>query len=68
MYICNCNALNDIQVRAAISAGARQWREVHAYYGFKPQCGSCGNEISSLINSADSITELMSFEPAEANA
>lgn len=50
MYICICNGINDRQVKAAIAAGAQKWSDVHAYYGYKPECGGCGVEISEFIS------------------
>lgn len=45
MYVCNCHGINERQVKAAINAGATRWKDVHAHYGCKPQCGSCQCEI-----------------------
>ena len=32
MYICNCNGINERQVKAAIQAGANRWQDVHTYF------------------------------------
>lgn len=60
MYVCNCNGLNERQVKAAIEAGARNWMEVHLYHGSRPQCGKCGMEISDRLKKC----EAPCFEPA----
>jgi bacterioferritin-associated ferredoxin len=49
MIICNCNALTESHVKAAVDAGARRWSGVHAYHGCEVQCGSCGVEITDCI-------------------
>ena len=50
MYICNCNGLTERQVEEAIAAGAKKWRDVHAFHGCSPQCGGCGVEIADYIS------------------
>lgn len=50
MYVCSCNGITERQVKAAIEQGAKNWSDVHAFYGREPQCGSCGYEISKIIN------------------
>lgn len=59
MYVCNCNALNEKQVKSAVDAGATKWTDVHEFHGCAPQCGSCGPEISEIIYPAkkDSATD-----------
>ena len=49
MYICICNAMTDRQVGAAIEAGATNWKAVHAYHGYSPNCGKCECEILEKI-------------------
>ena len=51
MYICNCNGITERQVKAAVRAGARRWKDVHAHHGCQPRCGKCQCEI------VESITE-----------
>ena len=63
MIICNCNALNERQVNAAISSGISGWREVHDYHGHEPSCGQCRCEISELI----SLFRRDSIEPSSAS-
>lgn len=68
MYICNCNALNDRQIQAAIDAGVKNWMDVHAYHGVVPQCGSCGSEISAMLNPEKKERESPLFTDAMVNA
>lgn len=49
MYICICNRITDRQVKAAVRAGAKGWKDVHAHHGCKPNCGKCQCEIIEAI-------------------
>ena len=49
MFVCNCNGINEKSVRKAVSNGASDWREVHAYYGCSPSCGKCECEMKIAI-------------------
>lgn len=53
MIVCNCNGINERKVQAAIDAGATRWKDVHAHYGCKPQCGQCQCEIVEAIAARD---------------
>ena len=50
MFICICNAITDREVRAAIDAGASDWREVHSYHCHEPNCGKCEADILDQIS------------------
>ena len=50
MYICICNAITGREVRAAIAAGATDWREVHSHHGHEPNCGKCECDILDCIS------------------
>ena len=50
MYICICNAITDREVRAAIDAGATNWREIHSHHGHEPNCGKCECDILDCIS------------------
>ena len=52
MYVCTCNGITERQVKAAVDQGAKNWADVHALCGREPQCGSCGFEMSKIINPA----------------
>ena len=58
MYICNCNGINDRQVKAAIDAGATCWEDVHTHFGFIPQCGKCQFEIIEALSSRQLLSNL----------
>ena len=49
MYVCICNSITDRQVKTAIEAGAEGWKDVHAHYGCKPNCGKCQCEMVEVI-------------------
>ena len=54
MYVCNCNAITERDLAAAIKEGASHWRDVHAHFKHTPCCGMCQNEITETINSRKS--------------
>jgi len=56
MYVCVCNVITDRQVSAAIDSGVRDWKEVHAFYGYVPNCGQCECEIQDQIIRQHSVT------------
>ena len=49
MYICNCNALTDKQIAAAVAAGAIRPRDVYAVCGCKAECGCCTATILAMV-------------------
>jgi len=49
MIVCNCNGISEREVTVAVSNGATQWDDVHAYYEREPCCGKCECEISDAI-------------------
>ncbi len=57
MYICNCNAINERQVKVAIAAGATCWEDVHSHFGFIPQCGKCQFEIINFFSERPTIDQ-----------
>ena len=52
MYICICNALTDTQVTRAIENGCRQPKDVYKACGTQPQCGSCMETMSNMLDRA----------------
>ena len=52
MYVCICNALTDTQVTRAIENGCRQSNDVYKAYGTQPQCGSCMETMSNMLDRA----------------
>jgi bacterioferritin-associated ferredoxin len=48
VYICNCNALTDKQIAAAVAAGAERPRDVYAACGCQAQCGCCTSTILAM--------------------
>lgn len=49
MIICVCNRISSSQISQAIEDGAACWKEVHAYHGHEPNCGSCECHINDTI-------------------
>ena len=45
----NCNSITDRQVKVALEAGIDNWRDVHAHFGSKPNCGQCQCEIVNIL-------------------
>ena len=57
MYICNCNGINERQVKVAVDAGATCWEDVHSHFGFTPQCGKCQFEIIDFLSEQPTIDQ-----------
>lgn len=55
MYVCTCNGVREREVDAAIAAGARKPKAVHAACGVSPQCCRCLPEIAERIRKSDAI-------------
>jgi bacterioferritin-associated ferredoxin len=49
VYICNCNALTDKQIAAAVAAGAIRPRDVYTVCGCKAECGCCTATILAMV-------------------
>lgn len=52
VYVCNCNAIRERQVRAAISSGAATPKAVFDHAQCRPQCAKCVCEIREMIDEA----------------
>jgi bacterioferritin-associated ferredoxin len=50
MYVCNCRAIRERDVDAAVRAGARRPVDVFRACGKSPQCGSCACEMRERIS------------------
>lgn len=68
MYICNCNGITQRQVKAARDAGATKWTDVHTHFGCRPQCGSCGIEMSACLRDGEQPGPQAHFSAALAKA
>ena len=53
MVVCQCNRLTEVQITAAIAAGASRPAEVYAGCGCGAQCGGCCRTILDLLRSGD---------------
>jgi bacterioferritin-associated ferredoxin len=49
VYICICNGISDRQIKVAVDSGASNWKQVHSFFGHKPNCGKCELEIIKII-------------------
>jgi bacterioferritin-associated ferredoxin len=49
MFICLCNALDDVQLGRAIRDGARRPRDAYLACGCRAQCGVCTTTILGMI-------------------
>ena len=52
MYVCNCNALTEKQIRVAIANRPRDEAAVYRYYDCQPQCGRCVCEVREMLRQA----------------
>jgi bacterioferritin-associated ferredoxin len=52
MYVCNCNALTEKQIRDAIAKRPRDAAAVYRYYDCQPQCGRCVCEVREMLKAA----------------
>ena len=49
MIVCVCHRLCTKKVEAAIEAGAKSPREVHAYNGVRINCGKCCQMVGDML-------------------
>ena len=49
MYVCICNAITDQQIERAISDGHVTADAVYQACGVAPQCGTCSEQITEMI-------------------
>jgi len=49
MYVCICNAITDQEIERAISDGHVTAEAVYSACGVAPQCGTCREEITEMI-------------------
>ena len=52
MYVCLCNGLTDVQIKAAITAGADRVHDVYSGCGCNAQCGGCTSTVLSILRTA----------------
>ncbi len=52
MYVCNCNAIRERQVHAAIAGGAATPKAIFHHAQCKPQCAKCVCEMREMIDQA----------------
>jgi bacterioferritin-associated ferredoxin len=52
MYVCNCNALRERDVRPILENVVEGPAEVHRALGCRPRCGRCLKDIQAMIDQA----------------
>ncbi len=50
MYICNCAAVRESEIRNAIAFGARTVSEVFEAVGKEQSCGQCTINVREMLN------------------
>ncbi len=58
VYICNCNAIRERDVRHAIDCGAATPKAVFAHCGARPQCAKCVCEMREMIDEQQQIRSI----------
>jgi bacterioferritin-associated ferredoxin len=64
MFVCNCNGIRCKDVDAAIRAGARKPKAVHAHHGCEVQCARCLPEIAERIRKVRAEEKTLAAELA----
>ena len=49
MYVCICNAITDQEIERAIADGHVTASAVYSACGVAPQCGTCSEQITEMI-------------------
>jgi len=60
MYVCNCRAVTDQDIRQAVAEGATSLGAVRQCTGVAGQCGKCAPEAKALIQ--ETIEEIQFFD------
>lgn len=63
MYVCICNAVSDRQIDRAIDSGHLTVKAVYQSCGVEPQCGTCADQISTMIE--DKISRARFAQPSD---
>ena len=50
MYICNCAAVRESEIKCAIAIGARTVSEVFEAVGREQSCGQCTINVSAMLD------------------
>ena len=61
MYVCLCKAVTDRKIIEQINGGASSYAEVRKALGVATQCGKCGKQAKTIVQTA---VKKASFEPA----
>ena len=66
MYICICKGITDKQIRKAAIAGVDNLYELRAHLDVASGCGTCANQVQSILNEANqtSFTQPTTYYPA----
>lgn len=52
MYVCLCKAVTDRQIRDMVNGGCCSYAEVRRELGVGTQCGKCGQQAKSIVQTA----------------
>ena len=52
MYICNCAAVRESEIKGAIAIGARTVSEVFEAMGKEQSCGQCTMNVSEMLHNS----------------
>ena len=50
MYICNCNAVTEREIRQSVAAGARHLDDLARDLDVATCCGSCADDAQALLD------------------
>lgn len=57
MYICQCRAVTDRRIRAAVNAGAEDPAELARHCGAGTRCGGCLPALRALLDELEAETK-----------
>ena len=55
MYICNCAAVRESEVRGAIATGARTVAEIFDAVGKEQSCRQCTSDVEEMISNNPTV-------------
>ncbi len=64
MYVCNCNAIRESELRAAARCHSGDPEAVYAKLGKQPQCRQCLDEAAEIMDEERECTRRPTLEAA----
>ena len=68
MYVCICNAITDREIDQAIADGHGSVDAIYRACGVAPQCGTCADQIRTMIDLRLTASAGPSADPVLATA